>query len=50
MSRQQQLLHGNSPAPPIRSQIEQAPIVTTKRTLMTKNAGTSEKRKRNTKW
>jgi hypothetical protein len=44
MSRQQQLLHGN---PPIRSQTEQEPIRTTERTLMTKNAGTSEKRKRN---
>jgi hypothetical protein len=41
------LLHGNSPSGPIRSQTEQEPIGPIKRTLMTKNAGTSEKRKRN---
>ncbi len=48
MSRQQQLLHGNpSSSGPVRSQIEQESSGTPKRTLMTKNAGTSEKRKRN---
>ena len=47
MSRQQQVLHGNPSSGPVRSQTEQEPSGTTKRTLMTKNAGTSEKRKRN---
>jgi hypothetical protein len=53
MSRQQQLLHGNTSGI-VRSQHETLPIRdgqeqpgTTKRTLMTKNAGTSEKRRRN---
>jgi len=46
MSRQQQLLHGN-PSGTVRTQNEQEPTGTTKRTLMTKNAGTSEKRRRN---
>lgn len=46
MSRQQQLLHGNSSGT-IRLQNEQEQVGTTKRALITKNTGTTEKRKRN---
>jgi len=46
MSRQQQLLHGNLPGT-VRTQNEEEQIGTIKRTLMTKNARTSEKRRRN---